>query len=46
LINPDFQWQSRFYDVIIWDAATYQRITDYIIDNPAKWQDDDFFKEA
>ena len=29
-------WQSRFHDHIIRNDAEYQRITDYIINNPGK----------
>ncbi len=40
LINPDFQWQPRFYDHIIRNENEYHRISQYIIDNPSKWNDD------
>ncbi|MHC1776112.1 MAG: transposase [Lentimicrobium sp.] len=43
-ILADFGWQSRFYDHIIRDDAEYQRIADYIKNNPAKWEDDRFFR--
>jgi hypothetical protein len=36
------KWQSRFYDHIIRDDKSFQRISDYIINNPAKWQEDVF----
>ena len=42
-INPDFAWQSRFYDRIIRDKTAYQNIFKYIIENPLKWQDDKFY---
>ena len=35
-------WQSRFHDHIIRDDAEYQRIADYIHNNPENWQDDKF----
>lgn len=35
-------WQPRFHDHIIRNDAEYQRIRDYIIENPAKWKDDEF----
>ena len=38
-----FGWQGRFYDHIIRDDEEYQRIVDYIINNPANWKDDEFF---
>lgn len=36
--HADFAWQSRFYDHIIRNDNEHQRITDYIINNPVKWQ--------
>ncbi|MCX6291535.1 MAG: hypothetical protein NT126_07195 [Bacteroidetes bacterium] len=38
-----FQWQSRFHDHIIRNELSYQAISNYIINNPAKWNDDKFF---
>lgn len=35
-------WQSRFHDHIIRNDAEYQRISDYIIHNPAYWKEDTF----
>jgi REP element-mobilizing transposase RayT len=40
----EFQWQTRFYDHIIRDDKSFQTILNYIINNPANWQDDKFFK--
>jgi len=37
----DFVWQSRFYDHIIQDEASLQRIRRYISENPIKWAQDD-----
>jgi len=42
-INPAFQWQSRFHDHIIRNGQSFQKISNYIINNPAQWQDDKFF---
>lgn len=39
----DFAWQSRFYDHIIKDDQSFQRISDYIINNPLKWNEDKFY---
>ncbi|MCF8302522.1 MAG: hypothetical protein K9I94_04530 [Bacteroidales bacterium] len=39
-INADFAWQSRFYDHIIRNDMEYQRIKNYIINNPRNWNDD------
>ena len=41
--HTHFQWQSRFHDHIIRDEQSYQRISEYIINNPAKWADDKFY---
>jgi len=38
-----FQWQSRFHDHIIRNEQSYQTISNYIINNPAKWQEDKFY---
>ena len=38
-------WQTRFHDHIIRNELEYQQITDYIINNPAKWQEDKFFEK-
>jgi putative transposase len=37
-----FGWQARFYDHIIRDEASLQRIQAYIVNNPAKWGLDRF----
>ena len=37
-----FAWQSRFHDHIIRDKASYQRISNYIIQNPMNWEKDKF----
>jgi REP element-mobilizing transposase RayT len=39
----EFQWQSRFYDHIIRDDASFQNITDYVMNNPLNWEEDKFF---
>lgn len=36
-------WQVLFHDHIIRSDAEYQRISKYIINNPANWKDDKFF---
>ncbi|MGQ9620274.1 MAG: hypothetical protein ACUVTX_04735 [Bacteroidales bacterium] len=43
LIDPGFRWQPRFHDHIIRNAGELNRIRNYIINNPAKWRDDDFY---
>ena len=41
-INPDFKWQPRFHDHIIRNDDSFQRISNYIINNPKNWRDDKF----
>ena len=41
--NLPFGWQSRFHDHIIRDNDEFQRIKNYIINNPANWEQDKFF---
>ena len=38
-------WQSNYHDHIIRNKESYQRITNYIIDNPAKWSEDSLHPE-
>lgn len=37
-INPNFGWQSRFYDHIIRNSFAYHNIVKYIIENPENWE--------
>ncbi|WP_157966080.1 transposase [Cognataquiflexum aquatile] len=39
----EFGWQSKYHDHIIRDEAAYQRIAQYIENNPSKWKEDGFF---
>ncbi len=41
--NIPFAWQPRFYDHIVRDEKDLNRIRPYILNNPAKWQDDKFY---
>jgi REP element-mobilizing transposase RayT len=36
-------WQSRFHDHIIRDAGEYQRISEYIVNNPVNWDKDKMY---
>ncbi|MCX6239792.1 MAG: transposase [Bacteroidia bacterium] len=45
LIKPGFEWQERFHDSIILNERSYQIISDYIINNPANWKDDNLYSE-
>jgi putative transposase len=38
-IDPDFEWQERFHDHIIRDDQEYHRISNYINNNPMKWDE-------
>jgi REP element-mobilizing transposase RayT len=38
-------WQRNYYENIIRDWAAYQRIAQYIRENPTKWNDDGFSKK-
>ncbi len=37
-------WQRNYYEHVIRDDADYDRLTFYIVNNPAKWDDDMFAK--
>ena len=39
---PYFDWQPRFHDHIIRNDKSFKNISDYIISNPLKWNDDRF----
>ena len=41
----EFAWQPRFHDHIIRDDRSYDRITEYVINNPQNWQHDKFYPE-
>jgi len=38
-LGYDFEWQNRFYDHIIRDDKSFQKISEYIVSNPAKWNE-------
>jgi putative transposase len=40
-----FGWQARFHDHIIRSEEDYHRIATYIINNPAQWRSDKFYKK-
>ncbi len=40
----DFVWQPRYHDHIIRNDKSFQRISEYIINNPLNWKEDRFFK--
>jgi REP element-mobilizing transposase RayT len=39
-------WQTSYHDHIIRNEADYQRICQYIDENPAKWQEDRYFTQS
>ena len=45
--NTDIQiiWQRNYHEHIIRNEKSYQTTSDYIIDNPARWKDDKFYKK-
>jgi REP element-mobilizing transposase RayT len=38
-------WQRNYYDHIIRNETAYNRIVQYIINNPSNWKEDKFYKE-
>ena len=44
--NTDIEniWQRNYYEHIIRNEHSYEKIADYIIENPNNWDNDDFFK--
>jgi putative transposase len=40
--NIPFDWQPRYHDHIIRTGADYDRISNYIINNPTNWENDTF----
>ena len=38
-------WQQSFYDHVIRDHRDYEKISEYIRDNPLHWQDDELYDE-
>jgi REP element-mobilizing transposase RayT len=44
--NTEIQtvWQRNYHEHIIRNEQSYKTISDYIINNPAKWKDDKFFR--
>ena len=44
-LGLNFNWQSRFHDHVIRNDGAYQRIAEYIQNNPSNWQDDQFYME-
>lgn len=43
--NPEFQWLSRYHDHIIRNKRAFNTITNYIKNNPSKWDTDRFYRK-
>ncbi len=41
-IDSDFEWQPRFYDHIIRNGKSLEKIQSYIFNNPLQWKDDEY----
>lgn len=41
--HPEFEWLRDFHDHIIRNQESYDRIRQYIINNPKNWEDDGYF---
>lgn len=42
-IDPDFKWQPKYYDHVVRDRVSYNRISEYIRNNPSKWYNDKYY---
>ncbi len=43
-LQYNFAWQTRFHDHIIRNNNSFNRISEYIINNPTNWEQDKFYK--
>jgi hypothetical protein len=46
MADNDFNWQTLFHDHIIRDTVDFERIQNYISNNPLKWDADKFKTDA
>lgn len=44
-LGYEFGWQTGFYDHVIRDQPSFERIQTYINENPMKWNGDKFFRK-
>lgn len=44
-INPNFGWHPRFHDHIIRNSESFERIQNYIEENPVRWEENKFNKK-
>ncbi|MFN8361370.1 MAG: transposase [Candidatus Kapaibacterium sp.] len=42
-LGYEMEWQTRFYDHIIRNPASFVKIANYIVNNPANWKEDKFY---
>ncbi len=42
----EFKWQRSFYDHIIRGANSFEKISNYIENNPSNWLDDRFYQKG
>jgi len=42
-INRNFLWQSRYYEHIIRDKKDFEKISEYILWNHLKWEEDEYY---
>ena len=40
--NIEFDWQPRYYDHIIKNYKSWERIQQYILQNPNNWLNDEY----
>ena len=43
LLNPEFNLQPKFHDHIIRNSESFERIQNYIENNPSNWKEDKFY---
>lgn len=43
-LGKSFEWQGNYYDHIIRNEHEFQRIQNYIMNNPTKWEADKFYR--
>ena len=42
-INSNFEWQPRFHDHVIRNSESFEKIQNYIENNPINWKEDTFY---
>jgi putative transposase len=43
LKGDDYLWQRNYYEHIIRNESSYQRISEYITNNPINWKNDEMY---